>query len=271
MPASFGVHGPGDTIRCVGRFCGDLVERDLIVAMHLELERRIDLAQPLHEVVGERIVVVDQQDHRVRRRRRKQMESNSCGRTSTATEPTTQRVRDVTTLGGRFTDANRSSGSFIATTRKPNLSPTFTASPAPISWPLTSSSSSCSHDLSNCRDRAGPDLDDLRDRLLLRANVTTTGTLIRNKLRAYGGSDSSDRPPGGRRRHARRRRRSPTAGASAICDGSGSGVGVNSCVAGESCRSETEAATLVRSSTVCGGRLCPDPEILGNSAPPAAG
>ena len=41
----------------------DLVERDLVVAMHLQVERRVDLAQPLHEVVGERIVVIDQQDH----------------------------------------------------------------------------------------------------------------------------------------------------------------------------------------------------------------
>ena len=63
MPASLGVQGPGEMIRCVGPQRGDFVERDPIVAVHLQLERRIDLAQPLHEVVGERIVVIDQQNH----------------------------------------------------------------------------------------------------------------------------------------------------------------------------------------------------------------
>ena len=65
MPASRGVHGPGEMIRCVGRPGGNLVERDLVVAMDFEIERGIDLAQPLHQVVRERIVVVDQQNHAV--------------------------------------------------------------------------------------------------------------------------------------------------------------------------------------------------------------
>src|SRR5581483_803580 len=42
---------------------GDLIERDLVVAMHFQIERRVDFTQPLHEVVGERIVIVDKQDH----------------------------------------------------------------------------------------------------------------------------------------------------------------------------------------------------------------
>ena len=41
----------------------DLLQRDLVVAVDLQLQRRVELAQPLHEVVGERVVVVDQQDH----------------------------------------------------------------------------------------------------------------------------------------------------------------------------------------------------------------
>ena len=63
MPASVGVHGPGEMITRSGLRLEDLVDRDLIVAKDLDVERRIDLAQPLHEVVGERIVVVDDEDH----------------------------------------------------------------------------------------------------------------------------------------------------------------------------------------------------------------
>ena len=62
MPASLGVQGPGETIKCEGAR-RDLVERDLVVAADLDRERRVDFPQPLHEVVGERIVVIDQQDH----------------------------------------------------------------------------------------------------------------------------------------------------------------------------------------------------------------
>ena len=39
----------------------NLVERDLIVAPHLQLH--VHLAEILHEVVGERIVVIYDQDH----------------------------------------------------------------------------------------------------------------------------------------------------------------------------------------------------------------
>ena len=63
MPASLGVHGPGEMISCAGLQREDFVDRDLVVAIDANLERRIDLAQPLHEVVGERIVVVDELDH----------------------------------------------------------------------------------------------------------------------------------------------------------------------------------------------------------------
>ena len=41
----------------------DLVQRDPVVAVDLDIHGRVDLAQTLHEVVGERIVVVDDQDH----------------------------------------------------------------------------------------------------------------------------------------------------------------------------------------------------------------
>ena len=46
--------------RCQG---GDLVAADLIVAAHKNLHAGSDLAQSLHQIPGERIVVVDQQDH----------------------------------------------------------------------------------------------------------------------------------------------------------------------------------------------------------------
>jgi hypothetical protein len=41
----------------------DFVDRDLVVAMDLDVELGIDLAQPLHEVVRKRIVVIDEEDH----------------------------------------------------------------------------------------------------------------------------------------------------------------------------------------------------------------
>ena len=63
MPASVGVHGPGEMITRSGLRLEHLVDRDLVVAKDLDVERRIDLAQPLHEVVGERVVVVDDDDH----------------------------------------------------------------------------------------------------------------------------------------------------------------------------------------------------------------
>ena len=45
-----------------GLLPGDFVARDFVVAMDLNVQRRIDLAQPLDEVVGKRVVVVDQED-----------------------------------------------------------------------------------------------------------------------------------------------------------------------------------------------------------------
>ena len=41
----------------------DLFESHLVVSDHPQLDRRVDLAEPLHEVVGERVVIVDQKDH----------------------------------------------------------------------------------------------------------------------------------------------------------------------------------------------------------------
>ena len=59
MPASFGVQGPGEDHDAIGRQRLDLSTRQLVVAHHLHL--RTQLAQVLHQVVGERIVVVDHQ------------------------------------------------------------------------------------------------------------------------------------------------------------------------------------------------------------------
>ena len=50
-------------IRCVGLQGFDLLGRDLIVAKDLDLQRRVQFAQSLHQVVGKRIVVIDQNDH----------------------------------------------------------------------------------------------------------------------------------------------------------------------------------------------------------------
>ena len=61
MPASAGVHGPGRDDDVARRERRDLVERDRVVAAHDRL-----LAQLAHvagEVVDERVVVVDEQDH----------------------------------------------------------------------------------------------------------------------------------------------------------------------------------------------------------------
>ncbi len=47
----------------VGRGGLDLVERDLIVADDPQVELRVDLAEPLDQVIGERVVVINQEDH----------------------------------------------------------------------------------------------------------------------------------------------------------------------------------------------------------------
>src|SRR4051812_9916691 len=39
------------------------VDRDMIVAKYLDVQSGIYLTQPLHEVVGERVVVIDDDDH----------------------------------------------------------------------------------------------------------------------------------------------------------------------------------------------------------------
>ena len=61
MPASFGVHGPGDSTMAWG-----LAERtwptlDLVVAVNHGLGAEI--AQVVHEIPGEAVVVVDEDDH----------------------------------------------------------------------------------------------------------------------------------------------------------------------------------------------------------------
>ena len=64
-------------MRGPGRF--DLLQRHLVVSDHPQLDRRVDLAEPLHQVVGERVVIVDQKDHeqnRLSRRQRPQSLAN---------------------------------------------------------------------------------------------------------------------------------------------------------------------------------------------------
>ena len=60
MPASLGVHGPGETTTRSKPPLEQLVDRGAVVAHDLELAPQ--LAQVLDEVVGERVVVVDDED-----------------------------------------------------------------------------------------------------------------------------------------------------------------------------------------------------------------
>jgi len=56
MPASFGVH--------MARLqCGNLFERDLVVAIHGNI--LLEFAEVLHQVIGEGIVVVDHEQHKL--------------------------------------------------------------------------------------------------------------------------------------------------------------------------------------------------------------
>ena len=51
----------------VGRVPGlDLVEADLVIADDQDVEAGVDLAEPLDQVIGERVVIVDQHDREVR-------------------------------------------------------------------------------------------------------------------------------------------------------------------------------------------------------------
>ena len=63
IPASSGVHGPGEMIRWVGCFAS--ISSRLIWSFrdHEQVEAGVDLAEALDQVVGERVVVVDQDDH----------------------------------------------------------------------------------------------------------------------------------------------------------------------------------------------------------------
>ncbi len=47
----------------VGLSVQNFIDGDFVVAIHADVQRRVDLAQPLHEVVGERVIVVDDLDH----------------------------------------------------------------------------------------------------------------------------------------------------------------------------------------------------------------
>ena len=60
MPASLGVHGPGETTTRSGCALEQLVDGGDVVAHDVQL--RAQLAEELDEVVGERVVVVDDED-----------------------------------------------------------------------------------------------------------------------------------------------------------------------------------------------------------------
>ena len=61
MPASCGVHGPGEITMRSGWSSSISLTRDLVVAAHHDLFAQF--AQVLHQVVGERVVVVENEDH----------------------------------------------------------------------------------------------------------------------------------------------------------------------------------------------------------------
>jgi hypothetical protein len=61
MPASLGVQGPGRQHDAVGLERHRLVHRNLVVAVHGAT--RPEIAQKVHEVVGETVVVIDQKQH----------------------------------------------------------------------------------------------------------------------------------------------------------------------------------------------------------------
>ena len=60
IPASLGVHGPGDTTTRSGARASSSSTDGAVVAHHLQLAA--ELAQVLDQVVGEGVVVVDDQD-----------------------------------------------------------------------------------------------------------------------------------------------------------------------------------------------------------------
>ena len=61
MPASLGVQGPGDSTMPLGFELQHLGDRDLVVAEHLAAAP--ELAQEVDEVIGEAVVVIDQDEH----------------------------------------------------------------------------------------------------------------------------------------------------------------------------------------------------------------
>ena len=68
--------------------------------------------------------------------------------------------------------------------RRPNLSPTFTTSPAAIGWSQTIRSSSSSHDLSNLMIAPGTSSRISCTVCFCDARFTDTGTCTLRKLRA---------------------------------------------------------------------------------------
>ena len=58
MPASLGVQGPGESTMRLGFIVDDIGDADLVVAE--DLAGRTELAQVVDEVVGEAVVVIDQ-------------------------------------------------------------------------------------------------------------------------------------------------------------------------------------------------------------------
>ena len=61
MPASLGVQGPGESTMASGSAAMNRGGRDLVVAMHDDV--RPQLAEIMHQVEGEAVVVVDQHNH----------------------------------------------------------------------------------------------------------------------------------------------------------------------------------------------------------------
>ena len=61
MPASFGVHGPGDSTIASGFFAS--TSSAVILSLRILRTSRTQLAQEVDEVVGEAVVVIDEDEH----------------------------------------------------------------------------------------------------------------------------------------------------------------------------------------------------------------
>ena len=59
-----------DSLRLQG---GDLINADLIISRDVDVQSRVDLSKPLNEVVSKRIVIIENEEHRIQYRGKDQL------------------------------------------------------------------------------------------------------------------------------------------------------------------------------------------------------